>query len=1049
LADRLDVGSEIAGYRVTGVLGRGGMGFVYEAEHLLLGRKAAIKTLVPELVEDGDFRERFIRESQTVAALDHPNVIPIYDAGEAGGVVYIAMRCVTGSDLSDLLEAEPALPIPRALSILEQVGGALDAAHAHDLVHRDVKPANVLIEAGSDRVFLTDFGIAKQARSKGLTKTGFFVGTLDYAAPEQIQGLPVGPPADVYAFGCMAFECLTGRKPFGRETDVAVMHAHLLDAPPSASELREELPAAVDDVFAIALAKAEDERFPGCREVVEALRAALGEGSGAGPPVAPATRRRRVLEHNLPVQTRPLVGRDAELAAVLELLRRDDTRLVTLTGLGGTGKTRLSLAVAEALLDELGRAWFVDLAPVREAERVGSAITGAVGVEESAGRSVVEAVAAKIGAEPALLVLDNFEQVLPAASLVGDLLAAVAPLKVLVTTQAPLHLREEREYPVPPLSVPAADDRAALEASSAVALFVDRARAVRPDFELTDDNAAAVGAICRRLDGLPLAIELAAARVKLLSPIAILSRFESRLDLLTGGARDLPERQQTLRAAIDWSYNLLEPREQAMFSRLGVFLGGTTLESAEAVCGAPDGMGFGDVLDSLASLVDKSLVRQSDGSDGEARFSLLETIREYALGRLEERGELEALRRLHAERYLALAETAEPELVRAGQRVWLDRLDEENGNLRAALAWSMETGEIEIGLRIAGALVRFWSTRGLMREGRAWLGDALARAESVPEGVRAKAEFAAGYAALGVGDFGAAKDHFEESLRLAREIGDAQADAAALAQIGWLVMASGHHERARELVERSLELATTLGDKLTASGATNTLAEMASAAGDYERAVELLERGLGLRRELGDKRLIANSLLSLGRTELTRGDVERALFRLTEGLALAREVKDTWSIGVAAATLAAVRLRENDLEAAHALFCEGLAIARDRGDKRLASECLQGAAFVASARGDHERAARLLGASDALLEAVGARRAPVELVTRDRYEPAVRQALGDDRHGVAVSAGRGLSLEEAVPLALDERSVAGAPDTVEAPPLARSTVLAPSSEPPP
>src|SRR5918994_2920776 len=319
MSETIGVGSEIAGYRVTGQLGRGGMGFVWEAEHAILGRKAAIKTLSNDIGGDGDFRERFIQESQMVAALDHPSIIPIYDAGEEGGVVYIAMRHVGGGDLQGLI-AKGLLDLDRAVSILEQVAGALDAAHAHELVHRDVKPANVLIDAASDRVYLTAFGIAKQARTRGLTRTGFFVGTLDYAAPEQIRGQPVGPQADVYAFGCLLFECLTGKKPFDRETDVAVMHAHLLDPAPAPTELRPELPAALDNVVARALAKNEGDPTASCREVIEAVRACLG-----GQPVAPAARPSTLLTRtstafvNFPAETSPLIGRDDELAAVVEI----------------------------------------------------------------------------------------------------------------------------------------------------------------------------------------------------------------------------------------------------------------------------------------------------------------------------------------------------------------------------------------------------------------------------------------------------------------------------------------------------------------------------------------------------------------------------------------------------------------------------------------------------------------------------------------------------------------------------------------------------------
>ena len=349
-----------------------------------------------------------------------------------------------------------------------------------------------------------------------------------------------------------------------------------------------------------------------------------------------------------------------------------------------------------------------------------------------------------------------------------ELLAAVPGLTLLVTSQASLHLRDEHEFPVPPLDLPGGD--APLADAPAVRLFLQRAQAVKPSFALDDENAEAVAAICHRLDGLPLALELAAARVKMLSPQAILSRLEKRLDLLTGGAEDLPERQRTLRDAIEWSYNLLEPSEQTLLARLGVFAGGCSLEIADAVAG--EGMALGESFEALASLVDKSLVRQRDGAEGEPRFGLLETIREYALERLEQGGELDELRRRHALRFLELVEAAEPELSRANQALWLDRLDEENDNIRAAVSWAVGAGETELALRLAGALVRFWSTRGLMREGRARLAEALVAPGSVEPGTLAKAYFAAGYAAVGEGDFLAARSDFERSLEHAREAAD-------------------------------------------------------------------------------------------------------------------------------------------------------------------------------------------------------------------------------------------------------------------------------------
>ena len=1013
----------MAGYRILGVLGRGGMGVVYEAEHAILGRKAALKMLSPDLAGTGDIRQRFVRESQLVAALDHPNIIPIYDAGEVDGSVYLAMRHVAGGDLQDQLDKGP-LDVGRTLEIGYQVASALDAAHEQSLVHRDVKPANVLLDERRGRAYLTDFGIAKLARSSGATPAGLFVGTLDYASPEQIRGEAVGPAADVYAFGCLLFQCLSGRKPFDRETDVAVMHAHLAGERPKLSALRADLPRALDDVLASAYAVEPADRFSTCSEVIEAMRACLADEhfdlAPALPQPASTWRREAATLVNFPAQPTRLIGREQDLTAIGDLLRRPDVRLLTLTGLGGTGKTRLGVAVATAIGHDVGEAFFVDLAPIGDAELVPSAIAAVLGVEKTAGRSVLEAVVDRLSGSTVLLVLDNFEQVLPGAMFLKELLAAAPDLTVLVTSQASLRLREEHEYPVSPLSLPEVGDgldEAKVSQSAAVALFVDRAQAVRPDFQLTAENAAAVAGICLRLDGLPLAIELAAARAKLLPPQSILERLEERrLDLLTGGASDLPARQRTLRDAIDWSYSLLEPPEQALLARLGVFSGGCTLEAVDAVSG--DGLGIGEVLDVLASLVDKSLVRQWDGADGEPRFGLYETIRAYALERLEHEDDLARLRRLHADRYVQLAETAEQELTGANQSLWLQKLDEETDNLRAALSWAIAAGEGELALRLASALVRFWSTRGLLAEGRRRLDDALANGDGRAPALLAKGTFAAGYTTLGEGDFASARSFFERSLEYAKEAGDARGEAAALAQLAWLAMASGELETAGDLARRSSETVGELDDKVTASGALGTLAEIALAQGHYDEAAELFERGLALRRRLGDSRLVANSLLGLGRVSLLAGDHEQARRVLEEGLGLAQELKDTWSISVALTNLGRVRLYERDAAGARGFLSDALKLARDRGDRRVAAESVQTLGAVCAIESRSREAIELFAAADRLLESTGGVPSPLETAVRERFLEPLRKTQGRGTFDEAWTAGRSLEGEELFALAV-------------------------------
>jgi predicted ATPase/Tfp pilus assembly protein PilF len=1033
------IGAELAGYRLVRQLGRGGMGLVYEAEHLQLGRKASLKVLDPDLARDEAFRARFIRESQLIAAVDHPNIVPIYDAGEEEGVLYIAMRYVDGCDLKALLERERHLSAERALSILEPVGAALAAAHARDLVHRDVKPGNILIEEASGRAFLTDFGLAKEARSRGSTKTGFFLGTVDYVSPEQIEGKLLGAAADVYALGCVLYECFAGRPPFAKPTDVAVISAHMYEPPPRVTEIRPDLPIAFDDVIAKALAKSESDRYQACDELMAAARAGLERAplAVAARPVSipsptPARAETQPVDSNLSAPTTPFVGRKTELAAVREILGRDDVRLVTLTGPGGTGKTRLAMEVAQELLEVFpDGVFFVSLAAIGDPALVIPSIADALGVTEQAvpasggGEAVTPPVFEPLGThlrdKNTLLVLDNFEQILAATPLLAELLAGCPKLKLLVTSQSSLHLRGGRDYPVPPLELPDLARLPGIEALSenaAVALFVDRAQAVKPDFELSGENAASIAEICLRLDGLPLAIELAAARTKLLSPKAMLERLGSRLQLLTGGARDLPSRHQTLRSTIDWSYDLLDPSEQILFAQLAVFVDGCTLDAAEAVCGAPDELPPGGVMDALESLIDKSLLRQREAADGELRFSMLETIREYALYRLIQRGELEGLRDRHAEHYLALAETAEPELLLANQAAWVKRLTEEAGNLRAAMAWSLESGELEAGLRIAGALPRFWSVCGHVTEGRSWLKQALDRSTGVSPPVRAKALFADGYAALAQGDYLHSVRRFEEGLALDRELGDMQGAAMCLAQLGWLLMTQGQHERATAVSEESLALARQVEDTRIESVALSNLADGAAQRGDYEQAAALYQQSLALRRAQGDRRNIANALLNLGRTELLRGERDQALILLQEGLTLARELGDTWSISVGLSNLGRLALEENDPARAAAFLTEALVLCRERGDRKIAAECLDSWADVAAADGQPARAARLSGAANALREAIGASPSHAERTLHEKHLASVRQALGETDFESESAVGRSFGLEQAVAYAL-------------------------------
>jgi predicted ATPase/DNA-binding XRE family transcriptional regulator len=694
----------------------------------------------------------------------------------------------------------------------------------------------------------------------------------------------------------------------------------------------------------------------------------------------------------------PLVGRDHEARSAERLLLREEVRLLTLTGAGGVGKTRLALEVAgrsrNAFADGVA---FVPLAPLRDAALFPSALAQALEIKEVAAEAPQQTLERHLQDRRMLLVLDNFEHLLTAAPVVAALVGACPQLTILVTSRAPLHLSGERQFPVAPL--PLADTSSqspadGLRHSPAVELFRQRAQAVTPTFELTATNAAAVARICRRLDGLPLAIELAAARIKLFSPRALLNRLDRALQLLAGGARDLPQRQQTLRETVAWSYDLLDPAEQALFRRLAVFAGGCTLEAIEAVCvSEEDEQAASSVLETVASLVDNSLlVSRSESSthqeDDEPRFTMLETIREYALEHLASSGEVEEVQRKHAQHYLALAEATQPQA--SGQWDEVDwwsrftRLEREHDNLRAALGWAVQNLAVEAGARIAIALWWFWIERGYLSDGRRWM-EALLALD------------------------GAGGQPKEAPHKLS-----ARTKAYLLQLAGILAMAQGDHDHAAALHEGAMSVYRAMGHKKGVSASLRELGFVAYEQGDYERAVRLHEQSLALAREFGTTFGIAWSLRALADAVRGQGDLRRASMLLEEGLALSRDKEHAWGIARTLASLGSVACEAGEYARASRLYEESLELGRRMGLKHTILLCLEGLARVAVAQGRMGRAARLCGAAAALREDMGWPLPPAKRAEHDRTVAAAREALGEEAYAAAWARGHELSLEEVI-----------------------------------
>ena len=1027
-------GAKLGPYEIIAPIGAGGMGEVYRALDKRLGRIVAIKILPATLSADGDRLSRFEAEARSASALNHPNITTIYELGRDGLTHYIAMELVEGKTVRDILESRQ-LSLGKSIEIGAQISEALAKAHEAGIAHRDLKPENVMV-SNDGLVKVLDFGLAKLTppgsevsdmctMPGSPTQPGLILGTVPYMSPEQASGRPSDFRSDQFSFGSLLYEMVTGKSAFQRSTSAETLVAILRVQHKPVGTENPDVPAPLCWVIDRCLAKEPDKRYVSTRDLARELAAIRDRFSAnpvrqmASPPAS-----------KLPAQRTGFVGREKEIAAAKELLLRDDVRLVTVTGPGGIGKTRLAVQVASELAERFpGGIYFVSLSSLSDPCYIAAAVVQTLGIREAGGQPPLERLKEHFqdyAGTPIMVLLDNFEHLIEGAPTVAELLALCPNLKIMVTSRAAMHVYGEHEFPVPSLALP--DTRCmprldVLSQYSAVALFVQRAVAAKPDFELSPENAPAVADICSRLDGLPLAIELAAARVKVLSLSTMRARLASRLQLLTGGARDLPQRQQTLRAAIDWSNDLLTAAEQKLFRRLSVFAGGCTLEGVEAVCGAQGDL-ESDLLDGIASMVDKSLMHRVEHPNGESRFVMLETIREYALEKLESSREMALTKRAHAAYCLVVAEEAATEQGDAEAAEWLERFGVEHDNFRAALEWLTETKDADWGLRLGTALFRFWEMRDYLAEGRDRLGKLLKLAEAAaPTKARARALFAAGVLAGDQGDYVSADALIGESRDIGRQSGDRQGVAVCLNALAVYARDRGQIEVARALFEESLVLWRELGDQKAAARGLSNLASVLKMQSDYSGAWSLYAECLSLFRELGDRVGVAWSMNHQGDVARDQGDSATARTWYEQALAIFRQLGNRWGIAATVADLGSLAAEERNYPVAHSLYRESIKIFQELQHKRGIARLLECFACSAAAQHDSERSLRLAGTAAALRQSIGAPLTPAEHAKLEATLNSAREPLTNTGSTTAWLEGWAMPVEKAIDEVLMLQSV--------------------------
>jgi non-specific serine/threonine protein kinase len=964
MVQELAVGTTIKDrYRIEAEIGRGGMGMVYRAHDTVLDRDVALKILAATAVES---RARLEREARAAARLNHPNIITVYDAGESAGVPYIIMELAPGHSLYD----QPPKSMDDIIAIARQVCAALEHAHAQGIIHRDLKPENILITRDGTAK-LMDFGLAHASGAARITQDGTILGTVFYLSPERVQGKEIDARSDLYSLGVMLYELTTGRLPFEGDDPLTIISKHLNAPVVPPSTLRPDIPPSLEAIILKLLAKDPNERFESAHQV----GVALAEWAGGGKPNIPIARR-----DNLPIQLSSFVGREREIAEIKQLL--SSSRLVSLTGAGGSGKTRLAIQVAgEIAKDYPDGVWLIELASLTDPVLVPQKMASVLGLRQEPSRTLQETLTTYLAMRDLLILLDNCEHMIDAiAQLVDTLLRACPKLRVMTTTREALGIAGETAFRVPSLSLPDIRNLPPLEKLTqydAVRLFIDRASSVLPSLTVTEQTARTIAQICHRLDGIPLAIELAAARVKALSVEQIATRLDDRFRLLTGGSRTALPRQQALRAMIDWSYDLLSDDERMMFRRLSIFVGGWTVEAAEAICTCGNREQI-DVLDLLSRLIDKSLV-VADKLDGETRCRMLETIRQYARDRLMESDDALTLRACHLDYFLNFVENAALKLHSPEQSMRLNRIEAEHDNLRAALDWAWESGKAGIALRLAVALKRFWEMRSYFGESRAWLERTIEASPNAPAPIRASALLGLGRLDRFQGKYADGTVHLEECLTLFRELGNQSETADVLQTLGELAAEQGNLGLASERFEQALTLCRELPDERRMAGIYLSQGEIARVRGDYENAAKLYSTSLTLLEALGDERRRGTALYNLGQVALHQGNHAKAVALFQENIRIGQNLANKWMI-------------------AHGLAA------------------LAGAAGLSA---NPARAARLSGAAEALLTSIGAQMDLADRMEYERHLTETRAQLDEKMFESARAEGCAMTMEQAVAYALE------------------------------